>query len=38
MRVLDPDLITFQQCRKDLMAYLEASYTCIPGQISYFVG
>ena len=32
IRVLDPELVTFQPCRKDLMAYLEASYTCVPGK------
>ena len=30
--VLDPQLVKFQPCRKDLMAYLEASYTCVPGE------
>lgn len=32
IRVLDPELVQFQPCRKDLMAYLEASYKCIPGK------
>ena len=28
---LDTDLVKTQPCRKDLMAYLEASYTCVAG-------
>ncbi len=33
LSVLDPELLKFQPCRKDLMAYLEASYTCVTGNI-----
>lgn len=32
VQVLDPDLLKYQPCRKDLMAYLEASYVCIKGE------
>ena len=28
--IMDPQLYAFQPCRKDLMSYLEASYTCVP--------
>ncbi len=31
MKILDTDLVKFQPCRKDLMAYMEASYICTPG-------
>ena len=34
MKILDTDLVKFQPCRKDLMAYMEASYICTPGGYS----
>lgn len=33
----DPELFSVQSCRSDLLAYLEASYTCIQGNITHFV-
>ena len=34
LKVLDDDLLQYQPCRKDLMSYLEAAYTCISGELT----